>query len=168
MGMTNPIMLAGMNVAGKFSSLFALLHFHLLIPALRSASSHSPLVLYHPLLRLSENSWFVFLLLPLLRPFFFSFLIFLCLVSHLPGPELATAVSNAGGLGVIGGVFYTPEFLKEQIGHLKKNLKDKNAPFGIDLLLPQVGGSARKTNKVETCLFVPALSHLSFSVATSY
>lgn len=25
-------------------------------------------------------------------------------------------------------------------------MKDKNAPFGIDLLIPQVGGNARKTN----------------------
>jgi len=36
--------------------------------------------------------------------------------------------------------------LKEQIDELKEGLKDKNAPFGVDLLLPQVGGNARKTN----------------------
>jgi len=40
----------------------------------------------------------------------------------------------------------TPKMLKEQIDELKEGLKDKNAPFGVDLLLPQVGGSARKTN----------------------
>jgi len=62
------------------------------------------------------------------------------------GPELAAAVTNAGGLGVIGGVGYTPKILRQQIQDLKKDLKDKNAPFGVDLLLPQVGGSARKTN----------------------
>lgn len=62
------------------------------------------------------------------------------------GPELAAAVTNAGGLGVIGGVGYTPEFLTKQIASLKKHLTDKNAPFGVDLLLPQVGGTARKTN----------------------
>lgn len=61
------------------------------------------------------------------------------------GPKLAAAVTNAGGLGVIGGVGYTPEMLKEQITELKEHLNDKNAPFGVDLLLPQVGGSARKT-----------------------
>lgn len=33
-----------------------------------------------------------------------------------------------------------------QIHALKADLKDKNAPYGVDLLLPQVGGSARKTN----------------------
>ncbi|KAK0511241.1 hypothetical protein JMJ35_005814 [Cladonia borealis] len=62
------------------------------------------------------------------------------------GPKLAAAVTNAGGLGVIGGVGYSPDMLREQIAELKSYLKDKNAPFGVDLLLPQVGGSARKTN----------------------
>ncbi|KGO77052.1 Aldolase-type TIM barrel [Penicillium italicum] len=62
------------------------------------------------------------------------------------GPKLAAAVTNAGGLGVIGGLGYTPEMLREQIAELKSYLNDKSAPFGVDLLLPQVGGSARKTN----------------------
>ncbi|KAF2014383.1 oxidoreductase-like protein [Aaosphaeria arxii CBS 175.79] len=62
------------------------------------------------------------------------------------GPKLAAAVTNAGGIGVIGGVGYTPDMLREQIAELKGYLNDKNAPFGVDLLLPQVGGSARKTN----------------------
>ncbi|KAJ5642056.1 hypothetical protein N7490_006056 [Penicillium lividum] len=62
------------------------------------------------------------------------------------GPKLAAAVTNAGGLGVIGGVGYTPDMLREQVAELKSYLNDKNAPFGVDLLLPQVGGSARKTN----------------------
>lgn len=62
------------------------------------------------------------------------------------GPELAAAVTNAGGLGVIGGVGYTPKMLRSQIKTLKADLKDPNAPFGVDLLLPQVGGNARKTN----------------------
>jgi hypothetical protein len=42
---------------------------------------------------------------------------------------------------------YTPEFLREQIAELKSELKDKNAPFGVDLLLPKVGGEARKTSE---------------------
>ncbi|KKY20942.1 putative 2-nitropropane dioxygenase [Phaeomoniella chlamydospora] len=62
------------------------------------------------------------------------------------GPKLAAAVSDAGGLGVIGGVGYTPDMLREQIAELKDYLKNKDAPFGVDLLIPQVGGSARKTN----------------------
>ncbi|KAI0036193.1 2-nitropropane dioxygenase [Vararia minispora EC-137] len=62
------------------------------------------------------------------------------------GPELAAAVTNAGGMGVIGGFGYTPKVLRQQIQAIKKDLKNKDAPFGVDLLLPQVGGSARKTN----------------------
>ncbi|KAK3624268.1 hypothetical protein LTR56_021089 [Elasticomyces elasticus] len=61
------------------------------------------------------------------------------------GP-LAAAVSNAGGLGVIGGLGYTPQQMRAIIAELKSNLADKNLPFGVDLALPQVGGSARKTN----------------------
>jgi hypothetical protein len=38
--------------------------------------------------------------------------------------------------------------LREQIAELKGYLNDQSAPFGIDLLLPQVGGSARKTKYV--------------------
>ncbi|KAI8663849.1 NMO domain-containing protein [Fusarium keratoplasticum] len=63
------------------------------------------------------------------------------------GPKLAAAVTNAGGLGVIGGINYTPEMLRDQISELKSSLLDKKAPFGVDLLIPQIGGSARKTNK---------------------
>jgi len=61
------------------------------------------------------------------------------------GPKLAAAVTNAGGMGVLGGISYTPDMLRDQIGELKSHLVDKNGPFGVDLLLPQVGGSARKT-----------------------
>lgn len=61
------------------------------------------------------------------------------------GPKLAAAVTNAGGLGVLGGINYTPDMLRDQIEELKSHLVDKSAPFGVDLLLPQVGGNARKT-----------------------
>lgn len=60
-------------------------------------------------------------------------------------PQLAAAVSNAGGLGVIGGVGYTPKQLQQQIEELKDLLHDKTC-FGVDLLLPKVGEGARKTN----------------------
>jgi len=62
------------------------------------------------------------------------------------GPRLAAAVTNAGGIGVIGGLRMNPKILQENIDELKSHLEDKNAPFGVDLLLPQVGGNARKTN----------------------
>jgi len=62
------------------------------------------------------------------------------------GPKLAAAVTNAGGIGVIGGLGYNPKMLGEGIDDLKAQLEDKNAPFGVDLALPKVGGGARKTN----------------------
>jgi NAD(P)H-dependent flavin oxidoreductase YrpB (nitropropane dioxygenase family) len=62
------------------------------------------------------------------------------------GAPLAASVSNAGGLGVIGGVGYTVAMLKEMIEELKRSLDRPDIPFGVDLLIPQVGGSARKTN----------------------
>lgn len=61
------------------------------------------------------------------------------------GPKAAAAVTNAGVLGVIGGVGYTPEIQIHLIDELKADLNDKSAPFGVDLLLLQVGGNARKT-----------------------
>merc|ERR1719181_2673329 len=73
------------------------------------------------------------------------------------GPELAAAVTNAGGLGNIGGVGFSPESLRKTIKMLKDDLVDKNAPFGVDLLLPQVGGGARKTNKDYTGGQLPEL-----------
>ncbi|KAF8194458.1 2-nitropropane dioxygenase [Mycena galopus ATCC 62051] len=72
--------------------------------------------------------------------------IFLAGMNVAAGPELAAAVSNAGGMGVIGGVGYTPKILRQQIRAVKADLKDKSLPFGVDLLIPQVGGNARKTN----------------------
>lgn len=54
--------------------------------------------------------------------------------------------SLPGGIGVIGGVTLAPRFLEALIKELKSYLADKNAPFGVDLLIPQIGGSARKTN----------------------
>ncbi|HLZ69329.1 MAG TPA: nitronate monooxygenase family protein [Dehalococcoidia bacterium] len=56
---------------------------------------------------------------------------------------LVAAVSNAGGLGVLGGAGSTPEQLREEIRKVR-GLTSK--PFGVDLLLPsnvvrQPGGS---------------------------
>lgn len=67
-------------------------------------------------------------------------------MARTSGGLLAGAVSNAGGLGVIGGLGYSPSQLQEIIDELKSNLHDPSLPFGVDLALPQVGGSARKTN----------------------
>lgn len=67
-------------------------------------------------------------------------------MARTSGGALAAAVSNAGGLGVIGGLQYTPDQLREHIDEMKVNLTHSNLPFGIDLAIPKIGGSARKTN----------------------
>lgn len=59
--------------------------------------------------------------------------------------NIAAAVTNAGGLGVLGGP-HEPNALREEIRKLKDMLVDDKTCFGVDLLLPQVGGGARKTN----------------------
>lgn len=48
------------------------------------------------------------------------------------------------------GVFRaTTDFSLSLLGGsiIQEALDDKNAPFGVDLALPQIGGNARKTNK---------------------
>jgi NAD(P)H-dependent flavin oxidoreductase YrpB (nitropropane dioxygenase family) len=67
-------------------------------------------------------------------------------MARTSGGALAAAVSNAGGLGVIGGFQYTPDQLREIIAEMKANFSRPDLPFGVDLALPQVGGNARKTN----------------------
>jgi NAD(P)H-dependent flavin oxidoreductase YrpB (nitropropane dioxygenase family) len=67
-------------------------------------------------------------------------------MARVSGAPLAAAVSNAGGLGSIGGLGYTPAQLSEMLTELKSLLRDASLPFGVDLALPQVGGGARKTN----------------------
>ena len=53
-------------------------------------------------------------------------------------PELVAAVSEAGGLGVMGGTGIEVEELRKRIRRVRE-LTDK--PFGVDLLLPVVTGS---------------------------
>ena len=48
-------------------------------------------------------------------------------------PELVAAVSEAGGMGVIGGSSLPPEVLRGVIREVRR-LTDK--PIGVDLLLP--------------------------------
>ena len=59
--------------------------------------------------------------------------IFLAGMGFTSGPTLAAAVSNAGGLGVLGGAMLTPDEAREWI-RKTKSLTDK--PFGFDLILP--------------------------------
>ncbi len=59
--------------------------------------------------------------------------IFLAGMGGASTPELAAAVSNAGGLGVMGASSLGPRGLKEWIDRCR-SLTDK--PFGVDTLLP--------------------------------
>jgi NAD(P)H-dependent flavin oxidoreductase YrpB (nitropropane dioxygenase family) len=77
-------------------------------------------------------------------------------MDQVAGPELAAAVSNAGGFGTLGGARYTPQMLRDMIAEMKEHLVDKSAPFGVDLLIPQLGGSARKTNVSTSTTPTPA------------
>lgn len=76
------------------------------------------------------------------------------------GPKLAAAVTNAGGIGVIGGLRQSPKMLAHSIAELKSHLLSPDAPFGVDLLIPQVGGGARATNYDYTKGELPALTEV--------
>lgn len=68
-------------------------------------------------------------------------------MAHTSTARLAAAVTNAGGLGVIGGLSYTPTQLREMIHEMKTFFSSPaTAKFGIDLALPSLGPTARKTN----------------------
>ena len=66
------------------------------------------------------------------------------IVGPVATAELAAAVSNAGGLGVLGGTGYSPRRLREEIEKVRTLT---NKPFGVDLLLPAnyMAGVDRKT-----------------------
>ena len=50
-------------------------------------------------------------------------------------PDLVAAVSNAGGLGCIGGSSIRPEVIRERIRAVRKLT---NRPFGVDITLPKM------------------------------
>ncbi len=54
-------------------------------------------------------------------------------MGYVARAELVAAVSNAGGLGVLGGAGFPPERLRLEIQRVRE-LTDK--PFGVDLILP--------------------------------
>ncbi len=60
--------------------------------------------------------------------------------------RLAAAVSNAGGLGVIGSAYMDPGRLRQEI-RLARSLTDK--PFGVDILFAKVQGGDPLTTAYE-------------------
>lgn len=97
---------------------------------------------------------------PLTRLFNVNHPVILAGMNVAAGPKLAAAVTNSGGIGVIGGTRQSPKMLQTNVDELKSQLEDKNAPFGIDLALPQVGGNARKTNYDYTKGSLPELADI--------
>ena len=72
--------------------------------------------------------------------------IFLAGMGGAACPKLAAAVSNAGGLGVLGAAACTPSQMRRWIKETKE-LTDK--PFGIDTLLPmsvRSGGNLKQND----------------------
>lgn len=68
---------------------------------------------------------------------------------------LVAAVSNAGGLGVIGGAGFSADRLREEIQKVR-SMTDK--PFGVDLLLPSnfMGGAASGEMPPDPRALIPA------------
>ncbi len=62
----------------------------------------------------------------------------------IAGAELAAAVSNAGGLGVLGALGLPPPVIREQIARIR-SLTTK--PFGVNLVIPQMMGG-----EIDVCL----------------
>ncbi|MBM4452815.1 MAG: nitronate monooxygenase, partial [Chloroflexi bacterium] len=58
---------------------------------------------------------------------------------HAAQPKLAAAVSNAGGMGVLGATGLPLDELRSEIREIKR-VTDK--PFGVDVLLPEGIGEA--------------------------
>lgn len=55
-------------------------------------------------------------------------------MGNVAGPALAAAVSNAGGLGVLGVTHLPPEQIR---GWIRKTRELTDKPFGVDILLPE-------------------------------
>src|SRR5215510_5929307 len=73
-----------------------------------------------------------------------AYLIFSVSMGPVAGPELAAAVSNAGGCGVLGGVLKPAPYLQREIQRLH-TLTDK--PFGVNLILPLL-----QEGQIDACL----------------
>src|ERR1700752_2360562 len=56
----------------------------------------------------------------------------ICAFSHCR--DVVAAVTNAGGLGVLGAVAHTPESLDIDLTWIDEQTRGK--PYGVDLLLP--------------------------------
>ena len=64
-------------------------------------------------------------------------------------PDLAAAVSNAGGIGTLAFIGLSPDGMRKSLKEIKSKLKP-GVPYGVDLVFPadpEKNPRARKTNK---------------------
>lgn len=67
----------------------------------------------------------------------------------ITSPELVSAVSNAGGLGVLGAARLMPEQMREQIRKIKSQT---SKPFGVNLLLAAPEDDGQEASDVQNIL----------------
>ncbi|MCL4448249.1 MAG: nitronate monooxygenase [Actinobacteria bacterium] len=69
--------------------------------------------------------------------------------------DVVAAVTNAGGMGVLGAVSLTPEELETELTWIDEHTKGK--PYGVDVIVPAkyVGDSAGGLSKTDLDAFIP-------------
>ena len=84
--------------------------------------------------------------------------------------DVAAAVSQAGGLGVLGAVGFTAEQLEVELKWIDEHVGDK--PYGVDIVIPgkYAGKGELDADKLEAQLraAIPASSRRSFSPTTGF
>ena len=73
--------------------------------------------------------------------------------------DVVAAVTKAGGLGVLGAAWMTPEELEMSIGWVKDQVDGK--PFGVDLVCPGTGGEEKEKSPSEYLEMIPA-EHMAY------
>jgi NAD(P)H-dependent flavin oxidoreductase YrpB (nitropropane dioxygenase family) len=75
-------------------------------------------------------------------------------------PGVVAAVTNAGGLGVLGASAYTPEELDAQLTWIEEQVDGR--PYGVDLLVPEKFATGDPANLVASLRAQIPPEHLAF------
>ncbi len=74
--------------------------------------------------------------------------------------DVVAAVTNAGGLGVLGGVAFTPEQLERELTWIDSQVAGK--PYGVDIIVPaRAEGKGEALSRAELAARIPQ-AHRSF------